>query len=149
MTMGKIHFQNKDIYIKETPYRSKPNVNMNDDMIRVEMRITKKLWRSIKNKIEFSSDEEWISVKDELPKVPHGKHSVSVLVTMVDPIYEEINPGNGSTTESCLYDGKQFKQLCVNGNCGWDFMPTADPITHWKYTPKPVKYKKRRIYNAN
>ena len=79
----------------------------------------------------------WISVDDELPQIPKGKHSVSVWMSVFDPVFEEICPGKGASTQGGIYDGKVFKELLLNG----DFYPVADIVTHWMYLPEPVQIK--------
>lgn len=91
---------------------------------------------------------KWISVFDELPNIPEGKRSVSVLVAVFDPTYNELNPGRGYDVFECMYgnvDGRDYFQ----GKQGNDFMdlyiggdntqmgPIIDEVTHWMYLPEP------------
>jgi len=131
----KVKFQNEDLVAKIDPYRSTSDISKNDDMVRVEMCMNKHIWQRMYKHLTTTS---WISVDDELPELPIGRHSIPVLVIMVDPVFEEMHPGGGATTELCLFDGKQFLELGTNGNCGWKFLPTSDPITHWMYKPEPI-----------
>ena len=137
MEIVKIEFQNENICAKVESYRSEPeNLNMNDDMVRIEMCLNKHTWRRMKKHLSLDS---WIDVNDHLPTIPPNKYSISVLVVMFDPVFEEIHPGGGATTEECVFDGKQFLELGTDGNTGWKFMPTSNPITHWMYKPAPIR----------
>lgn len=79
---------------------------------------------------------DWISVEDGLPKIPVGKYGVSVLVTTFDPVYEEINPGNGCSVESMVYDlSGEFLCLVIGKKC--DFILSPDEVIAWQYKPKP------------
>ena len=78
---------------------------------------------------------KWISVNDMLPEIPEGKHSVSVLCSVHDPMYEECCPGHGSDVTSLSWDGKIFSSIAY-GNGNWGFYPCMDIITHWMYMPK-------------
>ena len=80
----------------------------------------------------------WISVDDELPQVPEGKHSISLLLSVFDPVLEKVFPGRGAATIEGNYDGKVFKIL-VSGDT---FYPIVDIVTHWMYLPEPVQIKK-------
>lgn len=82
---------------------------------------------------------KWISIDDQLPEIPEGYHAVIVLCSVHDPIYEEIDPGNGSETMTALWDGKQFKTMASGGNLSWSFYPIMDIVTHWMYYPKPFQ----------
>lgn len=99
---------------------------------------------------------KWISVEERLPKIPKGKHAISVIVAEFDPCYEELNPGCGYDVHSCMF-GKykknelfpeeckenQFLCLCYGNNSSF-WVPVADIVTHWMYFPKPPKYKKEK-----
>ena len=139
-TVTKVNFQNNDLVAKVDSYRSTSDVSKNDDMVRVEMCMNKHIWRRMHKHLVSTS---WISVNDKLPEVRPGKFSVAVLVVMFDPVFEEIHPTGGATTEECLFNGKQFLEFGTNGNCGWDFIPTSSPITHWMYLPTPIREKRR------
>ncbi len=82
---------------------------------------------------------EWINVEDELPVVPKGRKSVSVLCSVHDPIYEEVNPTHGSETQNALWDGRIFKALGVGGNGQRYYYQIPDIVTHWMYFPKAVQ----------
>ena len=85
----------------------------------------------------------WIDVKSALPRVPKGKHGVPVIVSAHDPIYEQINPGKGSSTETCIYEEERgFLILGCGGNTGWKFHQMVDVVTHWMYYPEPKQVKK-------
>lgn len=45
---------------------------------------------------------EWISVKDRLPEIPAGQYGVSVLAATFDPVYAELNNGNGTPYMRCI-----------------------------------------------
>jgi len=97
---------------------------------------------------------EWISVKDRLPVIPKGKYGVTVLVAEFDPVFEEINPGNGYSVTTALYgstsdrDGKKkrmfkgyeldfdFQDLYIGKEWG-EYGTTGDEVTHWMYLPEP------------
>ena len=79
---------------------------------------------------------KWISIKDELPKIPKGKHGIVVIAAVFDKIYEEINPGHGYTVQILQFSDGKFLDLTIGPN-GWDFMEMLDPVTHWMYLPKP------------
>jgi hypothetical protein len=82
----------------------------------------------------------WISVNDRLPEIPEGNHAVSVLCSVHDPMYEEINPGHGSSTYTGVsWDGEKFKTLGLGGNGHWGWFEIVDIVTHWMYVPKPFQ----------
>jgi hypothetical protein len=102
---------------------------------------------------------EWISVKDRLPKIPEGKYGVSVLVVEFDHTFEEISPGKGSSVYETnygytrnkhgekfeMYDGydieEDFLMMYIeNGNTSWG--PILDEVTHWMYLPEPPEREK-------
>lgn len=99
---------------------------------------------------------KWISVKDELPKIPEGKYGVSVLVVEFDSIYEEINPGHGQSVYEVIYgfiegrnpvydkgfDHPLFITL-ASGPSGTEWVPCMDEITHWMYLPEPPMKQKQ------
>lgn len=80
---------------------------------------------------------DWVPVGEMKPEIPKGKYGVSVLVTLHDPVYEEISPGNGSYTTNVLWDGETFKQLAY-GNNDWMWVACVDIPTHWMYLPQPA-----------
>ena len=82
---------------------------------------------------------EWISINKKLPVVAEGKHGVEVLCSVHDPVYEEMSNGNGSDTQTAIWDGEKFKTLGCGGNGGWGFYQITDIITHWMYMPKPFQ----------
>lgn len=102
---------------------------------------------------------KWISVDDELPKIPAGKYGISVLVAVFDSCYEEINPNHGYSVyeatylktrdrngkKSSWYEGtdieEDFATLIIGGGNA-EFGPIADEVTHWMYMPAPPIYKK-------
>jgi len=79
---------------------------------------------------------EWISVNDYLPVIDKGKHAVSVLCSVHDPIYEECNPGNGSDVQTLIWDGKEFKTIAYGGKGDVVWHQVIDIVTHWMYKPK-------------
>jgi hypothetical protein len=95
---------------------------------------------------------EWISVKDELPKIPKGDYAVAVLVAKYDSFYESLYRGYGYSVRKGMF-GKWKKGEFFKGTRKNDFMelyhsknsccwgPTTDPITHWMYLPDPPQYK--------
>jgi len=88
---------------------------------------------------------EWISVDDELPKVPDDKFGIKVLCSVHDPTYEELNPGNGSDTQTAIWNGKIFEQVCYGIIKGNSFCEIDDIVTHWMYYPKAVQIKKEGL----
>ena len=81
---------------------------------------------------------EWINVNTDKPVIAEGKSAVQVLVTLHDPIYEEIRPGHGSYTTNAMWDGEGFKQLACGPN-DWSWVYCIDIPTHWQYFPGPAK----------
>jgi len=80
--------------------------------------------------------EKWVKVTDALPEIPEGKYGITVLVTMFDIIYEEINPGYGSyVTTSSFRDGI-FKTLYY-GDDDIYWGPCGDPVVAWQYMLEP------------
>jgi hypothetical protein len=79
---------------------------------------------------------EWISVNDQMPVIPEGKHAISVLCSVHDPVYEECSPGKGSDVQTLSWDGKSFKTIAYGGNGDWGFHQVFDIVTHWMYKPK-------------
>lgn len=96
---------------------------------------------------------KWINIEDELPKIPKGKHGVSVIVASFDSCYEEINPGCGWDIEQCTYaytkdkkgnpvseflDGRTddacFQQIYYGGDGGTSWGPMGDPVYFWMYS---------------
>jgi hypothetical protein len=101
----------------------------------------------MKIKIIKPPSDEWISVKERLPKIKDGHHAVKVLVAEFDSIYEELCPGHGYSVHECMF-GKYPKSELFEASTENDFMalwsgknsfwgPTGDPVTHWMYLPKP------------
>lgn len=101
---------------------------------------------------------KWISVKDELPKIPKGRYAVAVIVAEFDPGYESLCIGRGFDVIHAMY-GKvdnyrkkrmglfkhwkkkeDFMQLYLGGRDS-EWGPFCDEVTHWMYMPKPPKYK--------
>ena len=79
---------------------------------------------------------EWISVKDELPKLVSGKYARSVLVAVYDPAYAELknDPQVGYSVYEAMFDSnKQFVELLSGG----EWVEICDEVTHWMYLPKP------------
>jgi hypothetical protein len=97
---------------------------------------------------------KWIDVKNKLPEIPKGKHSVSVIVATFDSYYEELNPGKGYDIQEAMFgpcpksslfpDIKEniFMELYLGEKDFWG--PTGDPVTHWMYMPKHPTYKIKR-----
>ena len=96
---------------------------------------------------------KWIKVTDELPKIPKGKHAVSVLVCEYDPIYDEDENDPTKSRKMGLYVNRfvsygkyrdYITGLDIFGFCemlnegGW--CPPTDQITHWMYLPEPPDY---------
>jgi hypothetical protein len=73
--------------------------------------------------------DEWISVKDELPKIPEGKHGISVLVAMIDTTYEGPTPELRYNVDKVMFDG-EFKYV-------GEWTVPCDPVTHWMSLPDP------------
>ena len=80
----------------------------------------------------------WVSVKDKLPEIPKGKHAVQVLCSVYDPIYEELNPGKGSSVIDCMFGGEDFVEFTC-GPKGAEWYPVIDEVTHWMYYPKAAR----------
>lgn len=83
---------------------------------------------------------EWFLVSEKKPEIPKIKHAITVLVSMLDPVYEEIRPGRGYTVTDMTWDGEHFLQLSysMNSNCP-EFIPCFDIPVSWAYMPKPAK----------
>lgn len=92
---------------------------------------------------------EWIPVEERLPEIPEGKYAVSVLVSMFDATFEEINPGHGASTCNATFMRNipgypdappDFQQMLIGGHkpfVSWAY--PSDEITHWMYMPDPVQ----------
>ena len=83
----------------------------------------------------------WIDVNDKLPEIPKGKYGVSVIVAKFDPVYAELNNGNGYSITSATYHFTKsgeidFEELYIGGEEGSYYGPMGDRITHWMYFPK-------------
>jgi hypothetical protein len=81
---------------------------------------------------------DWISVDTAKPIIPKGDYGMQVLITLHDPVYEEINPGKGSYVSTASYDGEWFKQL-ARGPKDWEWVHCGDIPTHWMYLPEPAE----------
>lgn len=80
---------------------------------------------------------KWVSVEDELPKIPEGKHAVSVLVNLFDNVLEELKPGcPGHAVTTMSFDG-DFKEIGYAGDGQWGWFVSAGLVTHWMYLPDP------------
>lgn len=102
---------------------------------------------------------EWISVDERLPEIPEGKYAVSVLVSMFDAVFEEINPGYGASTCHATFMKNipgypdappDFQQMLLGGHkfrVSWAY--PADEITHWMYEPDPVQLKEMKNEKTN
>jgi hypothetical protein len=77
----------------------------------------------------------WIDVNKELPQIPAGKYSVSIIVAVYDPVAPvEIKY---SVYES-IYDGV-FKEMVI-GQKENSYMEISDQVTHWMPFFKPPEY---------
>ena len=108
--------------------------------------------------ITYNYDDNWISVKDALPKIPEGQYGIQVIVAVFDPVYAELNNGDGYDVYQAHYgttrdrDGNviesfegtdkefDFMELWDYGD-GNEWGPINDEVTHWQYMPKPPKRK--------
>lgn len=76
----------------------------------------------------------WIPLTRGVPEIPKGKHGVKVLLTLVDYVLEEIEPGKGIYVTEAIWNGKEFKKNFGNGR----LEEIDDTPTHWIYFPKPA-----------
>lgn len=96
---------------------------------------------------------EWISVNDDLPVIPEGKHAVRVIVATFDSVYDELSGGNGYSVYQVFYGPTKDKKFFNPDSLEFDFYegyygykefdygPTGDPVKHWMYFPEPPKIK--------
>jgi hypothetical protein len=80
---------------------------------------------------------KWIDAREEKPVIPEGQFAIGVIITVHDPILEEVIPGCGSRVQQAHWNGKRFEQL-TTGNGEWDWLPCFDVVTHWMYFPEPA-----------
>jgi hypothetical protein len=98
---------------------------------------------------------KWISVKENLPKIPEGLYGISVLVATFDRHYDECCPGHGYSVHEVIYGSTRKRDGALTGpylnsdlendfmslEPGFyddtDWIPTSDPVTHWMYMPAP------------
>ena len=97
---------------------------------------------------------EWINVKDKLPDIPEGKHSVRVIIAVYDGCYAEccndvqkgysVTDSNyGPPDPKTGYTEPWFCNL-VFGQTGWPhFAYVDDQVTHWMYMPEAPIYESR------
>ena len=82
----------------------------------------------------------WISVKDKLPVIPEGMFAVTIIGAQQDPVWAEINNGDGYSIGELSYDNEGFKTMYVGGPEGSGFMPVCDEVTHWMPRPDSPVY---------
>lgn len=82
---------------------------------------------------------EWISVEEKLPKIPEGKHGISVLAVEFDPVYAEINKKYKGDVREILFTKKYGWTDMLMGmkHNDVDFTYCCHPITHWMPLPEP------------
>ena len=81
---------------------------------------------------------EWIEVAKEKPIVPEGRHAVSVIIAIYDPVYAEgkEDPNSGYDVYQAVYTKEGiFQDLVSKQFESW--YEINDEITHWMYMPKP------------
>ena len=92
----------------------------------------------------------WISVKDELPKIPEGKYGISVIVATYDKQYAECcrDPLKAWDVKEAQYgyidDLKMFEGSTKEADfmCRWssaddnELGPIGDPVYFWQYMPE-------------
>ena len=83
----------------------------------------------------------WVDANETLPLVPKDKHAVSIIMSLVDPILDELDPSNGCSVVHGIYDSENGFQIIGYGGKGdWGFYPVIDIVTHWMYELKPYAH---------